>query len=136
MPGQQALAGTFGSVYIPGTPVVPVAEIRVWNLTVTAGNYDASVLGDTWMEFVSGLKGWSGTLTGFYALTTDLTGQRLLMSALVNNTSIVLQMQTAPGGGGFEGTAHVISSATSNPVDNLVTIDFAFQGTGSLQVLD
>lgn len=131
-----ALAGTFGSVYIPGTPTVPIAELTTWDLTTTAGNYDASVLGDTWMEFVSGLKGWSGTLSGFYALTTDLTGQRLLYSTLINNGSVVLVMSTAPGGGSFEGTAHIVSSAVSNPVNGLITINFAFQGTGSLQVLD
>lgn len=131
-----ALAGTFGSVYMPGTPTVPIAEIRQWSLTTTADNYDASVLGDTWREFVSGLKGWSGQLTGFYALVTDTTGQRLLYDALINNSSVVLIMQTAPGGGAFEGTAHLTQSNVSDPVDNLITIDFSFVGTGSLQVID
>lgn len=131
-----ALAGTFGSVYIPGTPTVPIAEIRSWTCTVTADNYDASVLGDTWREFVSGLKGWSGQLTGFYALTTDTTGQRVLMNALINNLNVVLVMQTAPGGGAFEGTAHMTQSATTGPVDNLITIEFSYVGTGSLQVID
>ncbi len=131
-----ALAGTFGSVYIPGTPTVPIAELRQWDLTTTADNYDASVLGDTWREFVSGLKGWSFTLTGFYALVTDTTGQRLLYSTLINNGSIVVVFSTKAGGGSFEGTAHLTSSAVSGPVDNLITINFAGVGDGSLQVLD
>lgn len=131
-----ALAGTFGSVYMPGTPTVAIAQLRQWDINVTADNYDASVLGDTWREYVSGLKGWSFTLTGFYALVTDTTGQRLLMSTLINNGSIVIVFQTKMGGGSFEGTAHLTSSAVSGPVDGLITINFAGQGDGSLQVLD
>jgi predicted secreted protein len=131
-----ALAGTGGSVYIPGTPTVPVAQIRQWALTTSAGIYDASVLGDKWREFVAGLNTWTGTLTGYYALTTDLTGQRLLYAALVNNTTVVLVFSTVAGGGSFEGTAFITQSNVSDPVDNLITIDFSFTGTGSLQVLD
>ena len=41
-----ALAGTFGSVWIPGTPLAPIGQIRTWSLTTTADNYDASVLGE------------------------------------------------------------------------------------------
>jgi predicted secreted protein len=131
-----ALAGTYGSVYIPGTPTVPIAQLRSWALTTTKDNYDASVLGDTWREFVGGLKGWSGTLSGYYALTTDTTGQRLLYAALVNNTQVVLVLSVAAGGGSFEGTAYITQSNVSDPVDNLITIDFSFVGNGSLQVLD
>ncbi len=131
-----ALAGTFGSVYLPSTPLAPIAELRSWSLNTTADNYDASVLGDTWREFVSGLKGWSGNMTGFYALTTDTNGQRVLYSALINNTSVVVVFQTAQGGGSFEGTVHLTSANVSAPVDNLITLDFSFVGTGSLQVID
>jgi predicted secreted protein len=131
-----ALAGTFGSFSIPGTPNSPVGGLNNWSITTTAGNYDASVLGDTWREFVSGLKGWSGSLTGFYGLVSDTNGQRVLYNALVNNLPIVGVFQTVQGGGSFEGTFHVITSAVSNPVDGLITITFDFQGTGSLQVLD
>ena len=127
-----ALAGTFGSVLIPGTPNTPIGGLRSWDLTVTADNYDASVLGDTWREYVSGLKGWSGNLTGYYALTTD-TAQLSVFTALVNNTPLVVQFQTVQGGGFFEGTIHVTNSVVSDPVDNLITMTFAFQGTGSLQ---
>lgn len=132
----QALAGTFGSASLVGTPNAPIAELTTWGITTTAGNYDASVLGDTWSEFVSGLKGWSGSLQGFYSLTTDIAGQRVLYNALVNNLALVGYFLTVQGGGAFEGTFHVISSAVSNPVNGLITIDFQFQGTGSLQVLD
>lgn len=132
----QALAGTFGSFSMPGTPNTPVAQLNNWSITATSGNYDASVLGDTWRNFVSGLKGWSGSLAGFYSLVSDPLGQKVLYNALVNNLTLVGVFQTVQGGGSFEGSFHVISSAVSNPVDGLITINFDFQGTGSLQVLD
>lgn len=131
-----ALAGARGSVYLPSTPTVPIAQIRQWSLNTSAGIYDASVLGANWREFVAGLNTWTGQLSGYYALTTDTTGQRLLYSALVNNNTIVIVMSVAAGGGSFEGTAFVTQSNVSDPVDNLITIDFSFTGTGSLQVLD
>lgn len=131
-----ALAGTYGSVYIPATPTVPIAQIRSWSLSTVKDNYDSSVLGDTWREFIGGLKGWSGSLAGYYALTTDTTGQRLLYSALINNTTVVLVLSVAAGGGSFEGTANITQSDVSDPVDNLISISFNFVGTGSLQVLD
>lgn len=121
---------------MPGTPNTPVAQLNNWSITATSGNYDASVLGDTWRNFVSGLKGWSGSLAGFYSLVSDPLGQKVLYNALVNNLTLVGVFQTVQGGGSFEGSFHVISSAVSNPVDGLITINFDFQGTGSLQVLD
>lgn len=130
----QALSGTFGSLLMPGTPYVPIGELRQWDMTADADLYDASVLGDTWRERVSGLKQWGGTAAGYYALVDDITGQRVLYNALVNNNSVVLVMQTKQGGGSFEGTAFLTQCAVSNPVDGLITINFAFTGTGSLQV--
>ena len=127
-----ALAGTFGSVLLPGTPNTPIGGLRSWDLTIVADNYDASVLGDTWREYVSGLKGWSGNFVGYYALTTD-TAQSTVFTALTTNASLVVQFQTVAGGGFLEGTVHLTNGAISDPVDNLITLNFAFQGTGSLQ---
>ncbi len=130
-----ALAGTFGSVYIPGTPLTPIASLRSWDMTITADNYDASVLGDTWREFVSGLKGWNGTMSGYYSLVTDPNGQGVLFNALTNNSSVVCVFQTVQGGGSLEGTVHLTQAQISDPVDNLITMNFTYVGTGSLQHL-
>jgi len=132
---ETALAGKGGTLYLPGTPTVPVANIRQWDLTVTADNYDASVLGDTWRHFVHGLQGWNGTITGYYDLVNDTTGQLVIFDALVGAGFVVLVMQTSPGGGQFEGTAVITQAAVSDPVDNLISLNFTFVGTGSLQHL-
>lgn len=128
-----ALAGKGGSLYIPGTPNVPIASIQSWDLSIDAENYDATVLGDDWKEFVAGLRGWNGSATGFYNIVTDTTGQRQLYNALLNGTTLALQMQTAAGGGMFEGLTNITNCAIADPVNGLITIKFTFVGNGSLQ---
>lgn len=132
---ETALAGKGGTVYIPGTPTVPITDVNQWTITVDAGNYDASVLGDNWRHFVPGLRGWNGTINGYYNLVLDTTGQYVLYSALLNSNQVVLQLQTVAGGGLFEGTANITQFAVTDPVDGLITIDFTFVGSGSLQHL-
>ena len=68
MPGQ--IAGTQGSVYIPGTPYQAVADIRQWDLTVVRDNYDSSVFGDVWREYVIGL-GEALYFDGAYGAAAD-----------------------------------------------------------------
>ena len=128
-----ALAGKAGSVWLPGTPLVPIAQLRQWDLTVDAGNYDASVLGDSWRHFVQGLRGWNGTMQGYYDLENDTNGQLVLYHGLVNSQTVVCVFQTAQGGGQFEGTVNITQCSVSTPVDNLISMNFTFVGTGSLQ---
>lgn len=133
--GDLALAGKGGTVYVPGTPVVPIANINQWTLSADAGNYDASVLGDSWRHFVIGLRGWNGTINGYYDLVLDSTGQVQLFNAYINGTSVVVVLQTAAGGGQFEGTVNITQLAVTDPVDGLISIDFTYVGNGSLQHL-
>ncbi len=92
------------------------------------------MLGDSWRHFVHGLRGWNGSLQGYYDLVNDTTGQQALFNAMiVNDTTVVLVLQTAAGGGQFEGTANITQIQVSDPVDNLISINFTFVGTGSLQ---
>ena len=128
-----ALAGKGGSCYLPGTPNVPIAGITTWTCVIQRENYDATVLGDDWKEFVVGLGSWNGKITGFYEVTTDSTGQRQLYNALIGGTQLALQMQTGPGGGAFEGVASITDFTVTDPVNNLITIDFTYVGTGTIQ---
>jgi hypothetical protein len=132
---ETALAGKGGTVYIPGTPVTPIANVHQWTLTVDAGNYDASVLGDSWRHFIPGLRGWNGTINGYWDITLDPNGQQVLHTALLNSGSAVIVLQTSPlaGGGSYEGTVNITQFAITDPVDGLITIDFTYVGTGSLQ---
>lgn len=128
-----ALAGKGGSVYVPGTPNTAIASVQSWDLTIDAENYDATVLGDNWKEFVAGLRGWNGSVNGFYNVVSDVTGQYQLYNALLTGASVALQLQTVAGGGTFEGLTNITNLAISDPVNNLITIKFTFVGNGSLQ---
>lgn len=130
---ETALAGKGGTVYIPGTPTVPVANINTWTLSIDAGNYDASVLGDSWRHFVPGLRGYNGSINGYWSVGTDTTGQKVFQDNMLTSTSVVIVLQTVAGGGQYEGTVNITNLAISDPVDGLITIDFTFVGTGSLQ---
>lgn len=130
---ETALAGKGGTVYVPGTPVQPVANVHQWTLAVDAGNYDASVLGDSWRHFIPGLRGWNGTINGYWDVTLDTTGQLLLHNAILNSGSVVIVLQLAPGGGSYEGTVNITTFSVTDPVDGLITLDFTYVGTGSLQ---
>lgn len=130
---ETALAGKGGTVYIPGTPVTPIADVHEWTLKIDAGNYDASVLGDSWRHFVPGLRGWSGSISGYYDVVLDTNGQQVLYNACLNSGTVVIVMQTVAGGGSFEGTVNITTMTITDPVDGLITLVFDYVGTGSLQ---
>jgi hypothetical protein len=128
-----AISGTNGSVYLSGTPLTPLASITQWDCTVTGDNYAADVFGVTWHQFVIGIKGWSGTLTGYYDIPNDPNGQLVVWNALYESAPIVLNLQTIAGGGLLEGTAHITQAVLSVPVNNVITCNFSYVGNGSLQ---
>jgi hypothetical protein len=130
-----AIAGKNGSVYIPGTPNAPIGEITQWQIQADRENYDQTALGDDWKRFVIGLAGWSGSLTGFYAIPSDSAGQLVVYNALINGIEFACQFVTAVGGGFFEGIIHVTQFTVGNPNNNLVSIAFTFTGNGTLQHL-
>lgn len=130
MPGQ--ISGTQGSVYLLGTPIAPIQDLKSWTCTVVRDNYDSSVFGDTWREYVIGLGAWSGVCSGFYDITNDPNGQMVLFNAMLFMAAVVLVMQVAPGGGNFEGQTHITNCAITTPVDNVITCDFSYVGNGSL----
>ena len=130
-----ALAGKNGSVYLPGTPNAAIGEITQWQIQADRENYDQSALGDDWKRFVYGLAGWSGSLTGYYAIVSDPLGQQVVYSAMINATEIACQFASAPGGGFFEGVVHVTQMTVGTPHNNLISIAFTFTGNGTLQHL-
>lgn len=135
MANPNALAGKNGSVYIPGTPNAPIGEITQWQLQLDRENYDQTALGDDFKRFVYGLAGWSGSLTGYYAIVSDTNGQQAVFNALLNATGFICQFVTAVGGGFFEGSTNVTQMTVGTPVNNLISIAFNFTGNGTLQHL-
>lgn len=128
-----AEAGTTGSAYLSGTPLTAIASITQWDLTTTTDNYNADVFGITWHQFVLGIQGWSGNLTGFYDIPNDVNGQLVVWNALYQRQALYLNLQTNPGGGLFSGTCHVTQAVVTTPVNNIIAMTVAFVGQGALQ---
>ena len=126
-----AIAGTKGRVFLPGTPNHQIAGLKQWDITVDAPTYDASVLGDIWVEVISGLKKWTGTLTGFYEINTDPNGQFVLWTMMINSTYPLIEFE-AGDGSLFQGEVVVTQGKISDPVNNIMTLDWTFEGTGQL----
>lgn len=123
------IAGTNGLLKIVGTPSVTVGEISAWSIEIDRDNYDASVLGDTWAESVLGLGHWTGTMTGFFSVSTD-AGQTLIQNALLNQQSIYCEFMTQTNQ--YEGKVNVTKISVDNPVAGIATFDVEFTGNGPL----
>lgn len=123
------IAGTAGLLKVVGTPDVTVGEIKAWNLQVDRDIYDASTLGNTWAVNVQGLGHWTGTLTGFFSISTDV-GQTILQNALLNATPIYVEFKTSTNT--YEGQVNVSQLQVGNPVDGITTFDMTFTGSGQL----
>jgi len=133
MPGT-TIAGRSGSVVIPGTPMAAIAFLTDWACRIDADNYDQSALGDFWRSFVAGggLRGWQGSISGFYVADQDTTGQALVQAAILNGTSMTLQLQTGQGRGFYEGTVNITQIDVNDNVRALITFAATFVGIGSL----
>lgn len=129
-----AIAGTTGSVYTSGTPLTAIASITQWDLTTTSDNYAADVFGITWHQFVIGIQGYSGNLTGFYDIPNDPNGQLTFWNALYQRQAVYVNLQTNPGGGLFGGTVHITQAVITTPVNNIIAMTMAFVGNGALAV--
>ena len=123
------IAGTNGLLKVAGTPNVTVGEIKAWSIEIDRDVYDASVLGDTWAESVMGLGHWTGTLTGFFSVSTD-AGQTLIQNAVLNQLSLYCEFITATNT--YEGQVHVSKISVENPVDGITTFNCEFTGSGPL----
>lgn len=121
------IAGTNGLVKLSGTPDVTLGEVQEWDLDISRDDYDASVLGDTWAESVAGLGHWTGTMTGFFSVSTDV-GQTMMQNALINQTDLYVELKTQTNT--YEGKIHVTKVSLKNPVAGITTFDVDFTGVG------
>lgn len=124
-----AIAGKGGSVQVVGTPNTTIGEIREWQLTVTRAGYDKTALGDDFESKVIGVGSWTGQLTGFFAIESD-AGQTVLNNAILTGTQLYVELKTATST--YEGQVNPTQVQVGNPVDNVVSFQFSFDGNGAL----
>lgn len=123
-----AIAGKNGKLNI-GANIV--TDINNWSLDLGLDTIDVTALGDEWKKFISGLKEWSASAEGSFAIPTDTNGQTALQNAFLNGTEVALNLYVS-GTNYYSGNAYISGLSVEDPVDDAVTVSFEFQGTGAL----
>lgn len=123
-----AIAGKAGKVMIAAATV---AKVSSWSLDISSDMLDDTALGDSWKGFISGLNEWSGSLDCKFAVHTDTTGQKALQDAILGGTSVAIKLYVNATNY-YSGTAFLSGMSPEDPVDDVVTISFDFQGSGAL----
>ena len=123
-----AIAGKSGKLNL-GTNMV--TDIKNWSLDLGADTLDVTALGDDWKKFVSGLKEWSASAEGSFAIHSDATGQAALQTAFLNGDEVELKLYVNAVNY-YSGTAFISGLSVEDPVDDAVSVSFEFQGTGPL----
>lgn len=124
-----ALAGKYGKICIGGTK--QVASIKSWSLELSLDTLETTALGEEWKSYIAGLKEWSASCEGDYAVSTDATGQNALQEAYLNGTVVEVQLYVDENNY-YQGEAFISSLSVEDPVDDVVSISVEFTGNGKL----
>lgn len=112
-----AIAGYGGTAKVGSSAI---AQVKQWELPLNADLYDTSVLGNQWKQYIPGLLGAEAKIDVFLDLT-DTTGQVALQTALLNSTSITLNLLTSNAASAvvhtYTGTAYIKSIDIKDPVN-------------------
>jgi hypothetical protein len=106
-----------------------VGEVKAFTLTETIETVDDSAMGDTSKTHLTGMKGWSGSVTAHWDL--DDTGQ----GALDNGASVTLALYPEGAGTGAKyktGTATITEVTHRAEMNGVVEISFNYLGNGAL----
>jgi hypothetical protein len=120
-------AGSEGKVYVGSSQI---AEIKSWSMEITSDTVDASIIGTSWRKNQATIKGWSGSIEGFWD-ETDTTGQ----GALVAGGTVTLNLYpegNTTGDKYWSGDVIITAISYSASFDGLVEVSFSFTGTGAL----
>ena len=88
-------------------------------------------LGDDWKNFIAGLKEWSASCEGNYAIHTDENGQQNLQDAYISGETVTVKLYVNDTNY-YTGSAYVSSLSVEDPVDDVVSATFELKGTGEL----
>ncbi|MEA1961279.1 MAG: phage tail tube protein [Bacillota bacterium] len=123
-----AIAGKSGKLSLGDNTV---SDIKDWSLDLGADTIDVTALGDEWKNYIAGLKEWSASAEGSFAIHTDTNGQAALQTAFLNGSEVALKLYLNATNY-YSGSAYISSLSVEDPVDDAVNVSFEFQGTGAL----
>jgi predicted secreted protein len=129
-----AAKATVVKASVNGTTWYTIAEINDAGPSLSGDNQDVTVFGDSWIDRIQGLKDASWSIGGFYD-PTDTNGQVAILSALVNDTAIYVQVFPGGGTAGFQQQVKVASFDVSDAVDGVCEVSIDFDGAGAVTLL-
>lgn len=126
-----AVAGKNGRIEVGSDTTKKIVGIKNWSLELSLDTLETTALGDDWKNYISGLKEWSASSDGNYAVTTDTTGQTVLQDAFLSGESVVVKLFVDEENY-YSGRAIISSLSIEDPVDDIVNISIEFTGTDVL----
>lgn len=131
-----AIAGKNGKLCIGGEGVAQkVIGIKSWSLSLTVTTLDDTELGNDWKKYIIGLKEWTASSSGNYAISetpeSGETNQEVLQEAFLNGSKITVNLYV-DSTHCYTGQAVITSLSIDDAVDGIVGISMEFTGCGEL----
>ncbi len=125
-----AIAGKYGKICI--STGKQIASAKSWSLELSLDTLETTALGDEWKKYIAGLKEWSASCEGDYAISTDTEGQKALQDAYLNGTVVTVELYV-DATNYYTGSAYISSLSIEDPVDDVVSFSCEFTGTDALE---
>ena len=131
-----AIAGKNGKLVIGAEGVdAKVVGIKNWSLSLSIATIDDTELGNDWKKYILGLKEWSASSSGNYAIFETAgegeTNQEVLQDAYLNGTKITVKLYV-DATHYYSGQAYITSLSIDDTVEDAVSISMDFTGCSAL----
>ena len=126
-------SGLFGSVVITAVGTVPgtaaIVGIGEWSLDLGMDTPEVTAFGDTWKQFLAGLREYSGSFSGYG--DTD-SSNATIRNAMLGGSAITLRLYESASNYYNCGTVLLNSGNPTISIDGVGEDSWDFQGSGAL----
>jgi len=105
---------------------IATLKIKSWTVDANCDVAEVTVMGDTWKEYLAGVKDWTATVELIWDGTIDATDLAVL------GTEIACDFDLISGGADFGGQGIVTNMSFNTSASDAVTFTVNVQGTGEL----
>lgn len=99
-------------------------QILSWTLDAISDVAEVTIMGDTWKDYLAGLKDWSGTIE---IVADDAFGDLAMIGI-----SATLTLEMVDGANNLEGTALISGISWNTDVTDVGKATYSFVGNGTL----
>ena len=128
-----ALSGLTGEVIYAGKAIF---RMNHWDVTADTNILDVTswtTSAAQWRSNSAGLQGWTGTVSGYWDMIGDTSGQKLMQTrTLTPTTGTLIMRASVTGGENYRGDVLFNQMAVSDDIDGTANVTFSFTGNGAL----